>query len=52
MEASGKIWEKGVKPRRETRLRIHGDGIGHACKRFDVAFGFAGPYPSPHRFSA
>ena len=39
---------RGAPPR--DRLRIHGEGIGHACKRFAVAFGFAGSYPSPIDF--
>jgi len=50
MAASCKIWEKGMDPLPLDRLRIHGDGVGHACKRFDVAFGLAGPYPSPSIF--
>ena len=51
MAASGKILGKGSRalaPR--DRLRIQGEGIGHARKRFGVAFGFAGLYPSPIDF--
>ena len=39
---------RGSPPR--DRLCIQGEGIGHACKRFGAAFGFAGPYPSPIDF--
>jgi hypothetical protein len=48
--ASCKIWEKGVDLTPRDRLRIQGEGIGHACGRFGVAFGFAGPYLSPIDF--
>jgi hypothetical protein len=47
---SRKSWVKGRGSPPRDRLCIQGEGIGHACKRFGVAFGFAGPYPSPIDF--